>query len=101
MNKPEYPYAFIMTIVAFVEGLLFAYFTWELCQEQLESLEQNQSYIDDLKNQFGAQMDFFVLCKRTFGEDYWWWWLPTHPELKTNYFERVWPKKDIREQKRS
>jgi hypothetical protein len=50
MNKPEYPYAFIMSIVAFVEGLLFAYFTWELCQEQLESLEDNQSYIDDLKN---------------------------------------------------
>ena len=50
MNKPEYPYAFIMSIIAFVEGRLFAYFTWELCQEQLESLEDNQSYIDDLKN---------------------------------------------------
>lgn len=49
MNKADYPYVFIMSILAFVEGLLFAYFTWELCQEQMESLEDNQSYVDDLK----------------------------------------------------
>jgi hypothetical protein len=49
MNKPEYPYAFIMCIIAFVEGLLFAFFTYEMCQEQIESLEDNQSYVDDLK----------------------------------------------------
>lgn len=30
------------------------------------------------------------------GIDYVWWSLPIHPELKTNYFERVWPKKEIR-----
>lgn len=49
MNKKEYPTVFIMSILAFVEGLLFAYFCWELCQEQLESLEDNQSYVDELK----------------------------------------------------
>lgn len=31
MNKKEYPTVFIMSILAFVEGLLFAYFCWELC----------------------------------------------------------------------
>ena len=41
-------------------------------------------------------MDLGDLCKRAFGEDSWWWLVPTHPELKTNYFERVWPKKEIR-----
>ena len=25
-----------------------------------------------------------------------WWIFPTRPELKTNFFERVWPKKEIR-----
>jgi hypothetical protein len=41
MNRPDYPYAFIMCILAFVEGLLFAFFTYEMCQEQLESIEDN------------------------------------------------------------
>ena len=30
MNKPWYPYVFVMCILAFVEGLLFAFFTYEL-----------------------------------------------------------------------
>ena len=50
MNKPYYGYAFIMGLVAFIEGLLFAYFTYELWSEQIDSIENNQSYIDDLKN---------------------------------------------------
>jgi hypothetical protein len=41
MNKPEYPWVFVMCILAFVEGLLFAFFTYEMCQEQLESIEDN------------------------------------------------------------
>lgn len=86
-----------MCILAFVEGLLFAFFTYEMCQEQLESIEDNQSYIDDLKHQFGIQNElFYDNCRLALGEDCLWWLLPTHPELKTNYFERVWPKKEIR-----
>jgi hypothetical protein len=27
-----------------------------------------------------------------------WWLLPIHPELRTNFFEKVWPKKDIKRQ---
>ena len=30
------------------------------------------------------------------GIDLLWWLVPTRPELKVNYFERVWPKKEIR-----
>jgi len=41
MNKPEYPYVFGLCILAFVEGLLFAFFTYEMCQEQMEALEDN------------------------------------------------------------
>ena len=49
MNKSWYPYVFIGCILAFVEGLLFAFFTYELLGEQIESIEDNQSYVDDLK----------------------------------------------------
>jgi hypothetical protein len=49
MNKAGYPYAFIACILAFVEGILFCYFTFELFQEQLKSVDDNQSYVDDLK----------------------------------------------------
>jgi hypothetical protein len=55
MNKANYPYVFIACIIAFVEGLLFAFFTYELLTEQIESIEDNQSYVDDLKNQYGLQ----------------------------------------------
>ena len=30
------------------------------------------------------------------GIDFFWWLVPTRPELKINYFERVWPKKAIK-----
>lgn len=37
------------------------------------------------------------MCKVSFGQDCYWWGVPTHPELKTNYFERVWSKQEIRQ----
>jgi hypothetical protein len=49
MNRPGYPVAFIMCIIAFVEGILFAFFTYEILTEQFESVDENQSYIDQLK----------------------------------------------------
>lgn len=49
MNHGNYPYAFIGSILAFVEGLLFAYFTFDLLSEQITSIDDNQSYVDDLK----------------------------------------------------
>lgn len=30
------------------------------------------------------------------GVDILWWLIPTRPELRMNYFERVWPKKEIK-----
>ena len=30
-----------------------------------------------------------------------WWMTPTHPELKVNFFERVWPKKEVKQMYRT
>ena len=30
-----------------------------------------------------------------FGIDVMWWLVPTHPELRINYLERVWPKRVV------
>ena len=54
MTQKMYPYAFIGSILAFVEGLLFAYFTFDILSEQITSIDDNQSYVDDLKKQYGA-----------------------------------------------
>ena len=96
-----YPYVFIGSILAFVEGLLFAYFTFDLMSEQITSIDDNQSYIDDLKKQYGKQNDFFDNAKLSLGDDFLWWLTPTHPELRTNFFERVWPKKEVRQMYRT
>lgn len=97
MDHPRYGWVFIMSILAFVEGILFSMFTYEMFSEQMESIEDNQSYIDDLKRQYGLQYaDFMENCLITFGEDFFWWGMPLHPELRINYFERVWPKKEIK-----
>lgn len=97
MTNPRYPYAFIGSILAFVEGLLFAYFTFDLLSEQITSIDDNQSYVDDLKKQYGRQTDDLMeMFRLTIGVDILWWLAPTHPELKINYYERVWPKREIK-----
>ena len=30
------------------------------------------------------------------GLDFLWWFAPTRPELKTNYYERTWPKREVK-----
>jgi len=30
------------------------------------------------------------------GDDWLWWVVPTHPELKTNLYERVWPRREVK-----
>ena len=55
MRNKNYSWGFFLSIAAFIEGVLFTIFTWELLQEQLESIEDNQSYIDDMKKLFGKQ----------------------------------------------
>ena len=41
MRGDNYSWGFLLSIVAFVEGALFVLFTWELLQEQIESIEDN------------------------------------------------------------
>lgn len=52
--------------------------------------------MDDLKKQYGKQQDFFDNAKLALGVDFLWWLTPTRPELRTNYYERVWPKREIK-----
>ena len=35
-------------------------------------------------------------AKLTLGNDFLWWLLPTHPEIQVNYYESVWPKKQVK-----
>ena len=34
--------------------------------------------------------------KLALGDDFLWWLVPTRPELRTNYLERVWPKRQVK-----
>ena len=85
-----------MCIVAFIEGILFAFFCFELLQEQFEAIELNQTYIDDMKELFGRPNDFLVNLKQTLGFDYWWWLVPTQPCIAMNYLERMYTVKEIK-----
>ena len=58
MKGKNYSWGFMLSIVAFVEGVLFTLFTWELIQEQIESLEDNQTYIDDMQKMWGRPQGF-------------------------------------------
>ena len=41
MKQPYYAYAFMAAIFAFIEGLLFSYFTYDLMMEHATSIEDN------------------------------------------------------------
>ena len=34
--------------------------------------------------------------KGAMGIDFLWWLTPTRPELRTNFYERVWPKREVK-----
>ena len=46
--NPNYSWAFLLSILAFIEGFIFIIFTFDLLHEHFESLEENRTYIDDL-----------------------------------------------------
>lgn len=94
--KPGFSWSVVLCPIAFLEGLLFAYFTHDMFTENMESIADNQSYVDDLKGQFGEQTGLMQMWKKSVGEDVLWWLAPTWPELKINYYERVWSKKEVR-----
>lgn len=48
-NQPDYFNAFICGIVGLLEGAMFAYFTWDLLCEQITSIDENQSCVDEIK----------------------------------------------------
>ena len=85
INKPGYPIAFFLCVCVLLESILFSFFTLELVGEQLESFQDNQTYVDDLKELIGIPLTLIEGIKVWMGEDWMFWWLPTTPILKINY----------------
>ena len=77
----------------------FGHQSYELLQEQLESISENQTFIEDLKDQYGAQSESLSLnLKRVLGSDWLFWLIPTYPQVEPNYHEQVWSKQETVEQ---
>ena len=75
-------------------GLYFSFHLINLLVEQFESLEDNQSYIDEQKADYGVQQELWTTLKQHLGEDYFYWFWPTYPALDSNYLERVWSRSE-------
>jgi hypothetical protein len=88
-----------MCIAAFIEGILFCFFTFELLQEQFEAIEVNQTYVDDLKEVFGRPLSLLDNMYSAFGYDWQYWLLPLHPCISINYLERLYTIKEIKKLK--
>jgi len=41
VEKTEYPYVLVFSILAFIEGIVFAFFTYEMATETFGSIEDN------------------------------------------------------------
>ena len=67
----------------------------------MESLEDNQTYIDDKQKLWGKQQDFFQNVEDLFGKDKWWWLIPTHPCIHINYLERLYTRVQLKQILRS
>ena len=78
-----------MCVVGFIEGILFTFFCFELLQEQFESVMENQTYVDDMKESYGRPIAAVDCLLMTFGDDWLWWLIPTRPVLNLNYFEKL------------
>jgi len=59
-----------MCVFALIEGLLFAFFTIELLQEQYESVADNQTYVDDMKEMCGKPQTLTKNMKLFLGTDW-------------------------------
>jgi hypothetical protein len=51
--------------------------------------------VDGVQSKFGRQGSLFENAQTFFGIDWTWWLMPTHPELRINYLERTWSKREI------
>ena len=91
--------AFVLCVVGFIEGILFTFFCFELVQEQFESIGDNQTYVDDMKETFGKPMALIDCIMQSVGEDWKWWLIPTKPVLDINYFEKLYTIKQLKKLK--
>ena len=92
-------WAFILSILAFIEGILFAFFCFELLQEQFEAIEVNQTYVDDMKELFGRPLSLTDNLTSALGHDWKWWLIPTRPCLSLNFLEKMYTLKEIKKLK--
>eukprot|EP00347_Sterkiella_histriomuscorum_P001842 403370469 len=95
-QKDGYMLAFVMCVIGFIEGILFTFFCFELVQEQFESIGDNQTYVDDMKETFGRPQALVDNLFQSLGEDWTWWLIPTHPVLNINYFEKLYTIKQLK-----
>jgi hypothetical protein len=70
-------------------------FTVPLIYEALESFQDNQTYIEDLKGYIGRPLEFTDALKANLGEDWQFWWVPTKPLLNLDYCERIYTLEEI------
>jgi len=95
IKKRGYPIAFFLWICVFIESILFSFFTLELVGEQIEAFQDNQTYIDDLKDLVGVPLTLTQGFKTAIGEDWLFWGLPTKPVLYINYSEKLYRVQEI------
>ncbi|CDW91854.1 UNKNOWN [Stylonychia lemnae] len=88
--------AFVLCVVGFIEGILFTFFCFELVQEQFESIGDNQTYVDDMKETFGRPQALIDNMFQALGNDWVWWLIPTTPELDVNLFEKLYTIKQLK-----
>lgn len=88
--------AFVLCVVGFIEGILFTFFCFELVQEQFESIGDNQTYVDDMKETFGRPQALIDNLFQALGNDWAWWLIPTTPELDINLFEKLYTIKQLK-----
>jgi len=74
-------------------GAYFAGRAWELLYEQVESIFENQTYIDELKDLYGTpRQTRFEALQSVMGSDWLFWLVPTTPLITVDYSERLWTK---------
>ena len=95
VRKKYYALSFFLWICVFVIAILFAFFTLELVGEQLESFQDNQTYIDDLKDLYGEPLTLLESLFVYLGEDWWFWLIPTRPVQQVNYWERLYKRQEL------
>ena len=61
----------------------------------IEAFQDNQTYIEDMKELTGRPRDFYEALKQNIGQDYMFWLLPTRPVLYIDYWERIYTMDEI------